>query len=159
MEVTHLEAILNEVVIVNYDGEYDDDMGEYTGMAVAKLDNECTYEGNFLKGMFHGKGKFTWSDGVTYEGDFYRNRIQGQGSYTFTDGSIYVGEVKDGKRHGQGKLTNSAGQIYDGAWKDGRRHGVGKMFYNEEQTIIYTVSSFSLSTQSSYCRHLVSLIN
>jgi hypothetical protein len=46
--------------------------------------------------------------------------------------------VKDGKRHGQGKLTNSGGQIYDGNWKDGQRHGVGKLFYNEEQTIVYT---------------------
>ncbi len=139
MEVTYLESNLNEVVIVNYDGEQDEITGQYTGLAVAKLDNDCIYEGNFVKGLFHGKGKFTWSDGVIYEGEFYRNQMQGQGTYYYTDGSVYVGAVKDGKRHGQGKLTNSGGQIYDGAWQEGQRHGVGKMFYNEDQTITYTV--------------------
>lgn len=139
MEVSHLESNLNEVVIASYEGEVDDVTGEYTGFATAKLDNECFYEGNFQKGFFHGKGKFTWADGVVYEGDFFRNRLEGQGTYSYTDGSVYVGAVKDGKRHGQGKLTNSGGQIYDGAWKNGQRHGVGKQIYNEEQTIVYTV--------------------
>lgn len=139
MEVIHLESNLNEVVVTNFEGDYDEDTGEYVGFGTIKLDNDCTYEGQFLNGMFHGKGKFSWPDGVVYEGDFYRNSLVGQGSYSYPDGSIYVGGILDGKRHGQGKLTNSVGQIYEGSWVAGMRHGVGKMCYNEEQTIVYSV--------------------
>lgn len=144
MEVTQLESNLDEVVITSYEGEYDENTGEYVGFATAKLDNGCTYEGSFLHGLFHGKGKFSWPDGVIYEGDFYLNGLSGNGSFTFIDGSVYVGQVQNGKRHGQGKLTNSLGQIYDGMWHHGTRHGTGKMFYNDEQTIHYTVRHFSV---------------
>ena len=46
----------------------------------------CTktgYDGATLDGKPHGKGTYTWSDGVRY-----------------------VGEWKDGKRHGQGKMID-----------------------------------------------------
>jgi hypothetical protein len=140
MQVDHLEAVLGDVVITAYEGEYDDENGEYSGPGIAKLDNENNYEGEFDKGFFHGKGKFTWSNGMNYEGDFSYNKITGSGTYTYLDGSTYVGQVLDGKRHGNGKLTTSIGQIYDGEWENGKRHGNGKMIYNEDGNYHYTVS-------------------
>ena len=51
----------------------------------------------------HGKGKFTWCNGIEYEGQFSDNRITGHGIYRWPDGSIYEGDVKDGLRNGFGK--------------------------------------------------------
>lgn len=152
MQIDHLEAILGDVVITVYEGEYDEENGEYSGPGIARLDNENVYEGDFVKGLFHGHGKFTWANGMSYEGDFKRNKITGQGTYNYLDGSTYVGSVFDGKRHGQGKLTTSAGQIYEGDWKMGKRHGNGKMIYNEEGNYVYSVSS-----SPSYLYHWLSL--
>ena len=33
--------------------------------------NGNQYEGDFINGMFHGKGVFTWANGDRYEGDFF----------------------------------------------------------------------------------------
>lgn len=140
-EIDSLECDLDDVIIVSYEGDVQDDTGAYHGMGCAILDNDCMYEGEFVQGLFHGKGKFTWPDGVSYEGDFYRNHLTGVGTYTYVDGSTYVGDVLDGKRSGNGKLTNSIGQVYEGSWRDGKRNGPGRMYYNEEMTILYTVKS------------------
>ncbi len=149
MIVDHIEPVLSDVVITSYEGDYDDDTGEFHGMGYAKLDNECQYEGKFKNGKFHGKGKFTWANGVVYEGDFQDNQITGTGTYTYIDGSIYTGQVLNGKRHGNGKLVNSLQQSYEGEWKHGLRHGVGRMSFTEEGTMIYHVRfmfwSFHLS--------------
>lgn len=40
------------------------------GNGNAALDNNSNYVGKFKHGLFHGKGRFTWPDGVIYEGDF-----------------------------------------------------------------------------------------
>ena len=41
-----------------------------TGTGAALLDNSSQYNGKFRYGLFHGKGRFTWPDGVSYDGDF-----------------------------------------------------------------------------------------
>lgn len=37
------------------------------------------FEGEFLNGVKHGKGKFNWSDGSTFEGQLVKNQIEGYG--------------------------------------------------------------------------------
>ena len=50
-------------------GEFDEETGTlFHGAGSAILDNGCTYEGSFKNGLFHGKGKFAWTDNVTFEG-------------------------------------------------------------------------------------------
>ena len=49
----------------------------------------------------HGKGSFTWVDGIAYSGDFVHDAIEGLGTYTWPDGAVYEGEVHLGRRHGQ----------------------------------------------------------
>lgn len=140
MLVDQIEPSLGEVIIVSYDGEFGADSGSYEGSGTAVMDNDCKYEGQFRNGMFHGKGVFTWPRGVRFEGDFEAGQILGKGSYEWSDGSIYVGDVRCGLRHGSGKFTGSSGQVYEGEWADGKRHGKGKIWYNEDRTIVYTVS-------------------
>ena len=68
-----MEPVLGDVVIVNYEGQYDKETGTvFHGTGIATLDNGATYEGSFRNGLFHGKGKFKWTNNVVFEGN---NRI------------------------------------------------------------------------------------
>ena len=83
-----MEPVLDEVIIIQYDGEFDKKTKTYHGLIIklvsyhiyfrysilgtgtALLDNSSQYSGKFRYGLFHGKGRFTWPDGVSYDGDF-----------------------------------------------------------------------------------------
>ena len=44
------------------------------------------YEGETLDGWYHGKGKFTYPNGVIYEGDFFKGEFHGQGVLKYPNG-------------------------------------------------------------------------
>ena len=83
------------------------------------------YEGDFINGMFHGKGVFTWANGDRYEGDFFLNKRTGKGSYWWSSGESYEGDFVDGKLSGWGKYTWSDGTFYNGEFVDNERTGNG----------------------------------
>ena len=49
------------------------------------------YEGEFLNGKQHGKGKYSLPNGYSYEGEWKNGRIEGIGIAKYPDGSIYDG--------------------------------------------------------------------
>jgi hypothetical protein len=53
----------------------------------------------------HGRGKFTFPDGITYEGEVENNQLSGHGVYTWPSGAVYEGNVTRGRREGTGKLS------------------------------------------------------
>ena len=55
-------------------------------MFVLRVTWSAKFQGMFNKGKMHGRGLYTWSDGVTYEGDFTDNHITGKGLYRWIDG-------------------------------------------------------------------------
>ena len=64
--------------------------------------NSSTYEGELksrgcCKGIAHGVGIFTFSDGSKYEGEVSRNRIHGVGIYTDAQGRVFEGKFTYGK--------------------------------------------------------------
>ncbi|PIK56756.1 putative radial spoke head 10-like B [Apostichopus japonicus] len=86
----------------------------------------------------HGRGTYTWSDGVVYEGDFTNNEITGKGLYHWPDSSTYEGEVLNGKRHGHGTFRCMASPAsYTGQWKMGQRHGTGIIRYDTDGLSFY----------------------
>ncbi|XP_048350155.1 radial spoke head 10 homolog B-like [Sphaerodactylus townsendi] len=92
----------------------------------------------FSEGLMHGKGTYTWADGVKYEGNFVKNVQMHQGRYTWPDGSVYDGQVKSGIRHGFGTYTCGTHPIsYSGQWFEGKRHGKGILYYNKEGSSWY----------------------
>jgi len=105
----------------------------FTGRKKVTYDDGSVYEGDFVNGEFHGKGKFTWKeDGVTiiYEGGFVNGVFQGKGKKTWTDnGDCYEGDFFDGAQHGKGKLKYADGRVYIGDYANGKRNGKGKMTY------------------------------
>ena len=58
----------------SYSGEYEDSL--YSGEGVAQFVGGNVYEGTFLAGRMHGKGKYRWTTDVEYEGDFRDNVIR-----------------------------------------------------------------------------------
>lgn len=42
-----------------------------TSKVLLTYGNGDQYEGDFINGMFHGKGVFIWAKGDRYEGDFF----------------------------------------------------------------------------------------
>jgi len=102
---------------------------------------EYVYEGDFVNGKKHGKGKYTWSNGDMYEGDFVDGDFatgkgiefverawfeeQGPGSVYWSDianyfeGCRYEGGFVDGKMQGKGKFIFSDGYEDENDFVDG----------------------------------------
>ena len=45
-----------------------------------------SYKGEYKDGWYHGKGRFSYPDGVIYEGDFFKGEFHGQGKLIFLNG-------------------------------------------------------------------------
>ena len=115
-----------------------------------------TYEGNFLNGLRHGEGTFTWRNGSFYSGDwkddhkhgygkdvlfidgkfdseytgeFYKNQLHGHGLYKWAGGETYDGDYENGSMTGLGTYTLPDGEKYIGEFKNGKRHGTGTYYY------------------------------
>ena len=59
------------------------------------------YEGEWLEGKMHGRGKLMFGDGGFFEGEFRYNEITGSGLRRWPNGSEYSGEFVMGELHGQ----------------------------------------------------------
>lgn len=111
----------------------------------------CTYIGDTLDGVPHGKGEsHHGSTKETYEGEWVNGKRCGRGKATQYDGTVYDGDWKNGKRNGFGRCdyarsrdiydgkwvgdvrcgrgvcTFANGNRYDGEWKDDQCHGTGR---------------------------------
>ncbi len=89
------------------------------------LPDSALYDGNYLNGAFHGKGKLVWRNGNTYSGGFYKGLMQGQGKLKFGLGDVYIGSFKDGEWNGYGQLKYRAGDSYKGNFLNGEWSGQG----------------------------------
>jgi len=127
------------------------------GPSTEELKDDGLYEGEFLYGLRHGKGKHTFQKQV-YDGSWLWGKRHGNGTCTESDGTkvvgtwkaglldgvvtihskdgqkMFEGEFKAGKRHGIGQQVFSNGDIYSGGWKDGMMHDRGSYhFANGDQ--------------------------
>jgi hypothetical protein len=63
-------------------------MSEWTG---------SRYEGEWLEGWYHGKGKYFFPDGVIYEGEFFKGEFHGTGTLIYPSGGKYKASWENGK--------------------------------------------------------------
>jgi hypothetical protein len=93
------------------------------------------YEGEFLKGNYHGKGTLIVNQkdfkGDKYVGEFKNGKRHGKGTYTSASGYKYVGDFKDDKYDGKGSFDFANGDKYVGQFKDGKKNGQGTYFYSK----------------------------
>lgn len=76
--------------------------GLASGSGVAQ--GEDRYEGEFSKGLPHGKGTYRWASGVWYEGEFRNGLREGKGKIVYPDSTI-TGFWKDDRYAGKEKVA------------------------------------------------------
>lgn len=119
-----------------YKGERDPATKKRHGVGTFQYANPFfRYEGEYVMGKKHGKGKLFFGDGREYEGDFNEGEITGSGVMTWSNGQRYEGEFVKGERCGYGLLKSSS-LFYDGMWKDNLYSGMGVLKDKEKGIII-----------------------
>ncbi|XP_073399170.1 radial spoke head 10 homolog B isoform X1 [Dendrobates tinctorius] len=107
-------------------------------MTITFISNLLYFKGMFSEGLMHGRGVYTWTDGLKYEGEFFMNFPMRHGVYTWPNGSRYEGQVYKAIRHGTGVHISSDQLVsYTGEWYMGMRHGKGAIYYDTEGTSWY----------------------
>uniref|UniRef100_A0A8C5D882 MORN repeat-containing protein 5 n=1 Tax=Gouania willdenowi TaxID=441366 RepID=A0A8C5D882_GOUWI len=81
-------------------------------------DDGSKYEGEFVNGLHHGKGRFTWKNGQYYEGSFYKDYRHGDGSYYWPNGHKFTGKFYLNRREGYGRHEFPDGAIFQGLYSD-----------------------------------------
>ena len=105
------------------------------------------YEGYFLNGARHGKGKYIYTDKSKYEGNWSLNKPHGFGLRTDKNKSLQYGYWESGKlikaheaiqlteclngdcSNGEGESIDNLGNQYIGSFKNAHYHGKGEMNY------------------------------
>lgn len=87
------------------------------------------YQGQWLKGRVHGRGRYHWPDGTTYEGALSEGELSGSGEMAYANGDAYIGKWAASRRHGIGKLRTAGGDTYYGDWVKGKKSGQGVMHF------------------------------
>lgn len=72
------------------------------------------YEGEFKDNMYHGTGKFLYSNGDVYLGDWQDNAYHGKGVLSYQNSDKYDGEYRFGKACGYGIYSYASGDRYEG---------------------------------------------
>lgn len=56
------------------------------------------YDGDMRDGWYHGKGVYTYPNGVRYEGQFDKGQFHGEGTLIYQNGGTYKGIWNKGKK-------------------------------------------------------------
>ena len=108
----------------SYDGTWNRGVRESTN-AKFSVSGYSQYTGEFQKGEITGVGKRSWADGRSYEGSFLNGEMHGKGKWVNRLGTErYDGEFVENKRHGYGALTIGT-DTYRGEFVRNQMHGTG----------------------------------
>jgi len=106
-----------------YEGELRNDHKH--GKGTMRFVDGRVFVGEYINGQMI-EGKMTYQDGSNYEGSWVDGMRHGRGKCVFTDASVYEGEFTEGEFHGHGKMSWSDGGWYEGEWWSGDMQGFGK---------------------------------
>ena len=85
------------------------------------------YVGEWKNSQYHGKGTFTYANGMVETGEWKNSRLNGLGTRTYGrgawNGDIYVGEFNNGDLHGKGTYISTDGTIQKGLWRNNNFYG------------------------------------
>ncbi len=82
--------------------------------------NGSSYEGMFMNGLKHGKGK--WKKGILTDNKNNENS-------TIVKNNQYSGEYAFDRKNGYGEFQWGSGNLYKGQYKDDMRDGHGEMIW------------------------------
>ncbi|MEQ2305979.1 hypothetical protein AMECASPLE_003398 [Ameca splendens] len=99
------------------------------GFGVQEWPDGSKYEGEFLDGFKHGKGRYSWRNGECYEGFFYKDFKHGDGVYCWPTGHKFTGKFYLNRKEGYGHLSFPGGAIFQGLYYNDQRFGPGVVTY------------------------------
>ena len=102
---------------ITYVGEMKNNQPNGLGIATYNNGHALKYAGNFVNGLYSGKGTMLFNDGAFLTGDWKNGRLNGKGANLTASGNLYVGLFFDGKKEGKGNLLYSDNSILQGEWK------------------------------------------
>jgi hypothetical protein len=91
------------------------------------------YDGYCLKGLAQGEGIAKGEH--TYKGEFKKGLPHGHGTYTYSNGSWYEGDFKNGMRNGKGKMYEAGKDPVYGQWKNDEL--IRQLFEEEYKVVIF----------------------
>lgn len=113
------------------------------------------YEGNFVDGLFEGKGYlYIANDNTKYSGQFYDGEPSGIGKIIFPDLSVYEGSIDEGKPYGYGILYeynqyhNEFPYKLDGEWVYGKKDGIFERYIKKDN--VYQLFSFDIYEEDQF---------
>ena len=147
-----LQKDLN-ISILNYKyftGRYIQYESNRIGKEINYVDNALRFEGEYLNGKRHGKGKeYNEYGNLTFEGEYLNGKRNGKGKKYNAYGDLtFEGEYLNGKRHGKGRefycggvlVFKSTGKLaFEGEYfNDKKLNGIG---YDKEGNILYNLNN------------------
>ncbi|KAM4629235.1 ankyrin repeat and MYND domain-containing protein 1 [Polymixia lowei] len=99
------------------------------GHGVQEGPDGSKYEGQFLNGLKHGTGKFTWENGEYYEGSFYKDYRHGEGVYCWPTGHKFIGKFYLNRKEGYGLQLFPGGTTFQGLYHADQKFGPGVVSY------------------------------
>ncbi|CAI2378828.1 unnamed protein product [Moneuplotes crassus] len=118
----------------SYSGQVKVSTGKAHGYGVRKWKNGCIYKGEWVDGDKEGHGTQIWGKETKWAGDQYVGQwlnglMHGKGLYTWKNGNTYKGEYKNNQRNGYGVYKWTTGDRYEGYWEDDNMNGLGTVYY------------------------------
>ncbi len=110
-------GVLLKAISGNYDGGCKNGLAEGFGLATG----EDFYKGDFIKGLPHGKGIYTWKNGATYDGEWKKGQRDGYGIYS------YKYQYKDSTLEGEWKNDRYLGRKALAPYVIEYRYGIGRV--------------------------------
>ena len=114
-----------------FEGFFSDGQKKY---GTFQWSNGSKFQGQFLNGVFHGKGIYNWANKKAYNGNWANGKMNGKGKFTYPDGSYYEGEFVNGKKCGFGLYKWENDKYYEGKWKNDKQNGFG--IYHDKNKVI-----------------------
>jgi len=120
-KITGLKDAWGESIV--YIGEIKNKQPNGIGVAIYNNGHATRYAGNFVNGLYQGKGTMLFKDGAFLTGDWKNGKLNGKGCNLTVNGTIYMGPFSDGKREGKGSLIYSDNSILQGEWRGDKFNG------------------------------------
>ena len=119
--------IYTEYGSLKYEGGYM--FKNYHGYGKLLLSKDESYEGEFIDGVYDGKGTYFWKkENIKFVGNWRNNIRHGKGKIYEKKSLIFSGIWKNNLRNGIGQKYKNGSMVYDGVWKDDEKHGFGKEY-------------------------------
>ena len=112
------------------------------GKEYNSFNDNLVYEGEYLNGQRHGKGKeYDDAENLIFEGEYLRGKRHGKGKQYDDEGKLrFEGEYLNGERNGKGKEYNWSGKIiFEGEYLNNIKWlGIG---YDNDGNISYKLDN------------------